>query len=318
MNAPDPISTGLSERRFLIIDGALATELERRGADLRDPLWSAKVLLEQPELIRRVHLDYLIAGADIVITSSYQAHWAGFERRGIPVHRVPGLLRQTVELAQQAREEFLADRATSEQPRGKPLIAASVGPYGAALADGSEYRGGYGLSDTELAAFHRPRIEALLSAAPDLLACETLPSLREALVLARLLGEFPGSGAWISFSCRDGALTCEGQDIAECARALNDFPQVLAVGVNCTAPEHVPALLERLRAHTAKPLLAYPNSGERYDAVSKRWLGAGRSSGSSHFATQARSWYAAGARLIGGCCRTTPDDIRCVREHLCA
>lgn len=322
MTVHDPVAAGLAGSPFLIIDGALATELESRGADLHDPLWSAKVLLEQPELIRRVHEDYFRAGADIVITASYQAHAAGFERRGIPAERVPGLLRQTVQLAQQARESFLAASGGEAGPashrRIRPLVAASVGPYGAALADGSEYRGHYALDDAQLAQFHRPRIEALVSAQPDLLACETLPSLREALVLARLLRELPGVGAWISFACRDGMHTCEGQDLADCARVLDGFAQVLAIGVNCTAPAHVPSLLKRLRLGTHKPLLAYPNSGERYDAVSKRWQPDTAAGVSGGFAAQAVTWYDAGARLIGGCCRTTPDDIRAVRQRLSA
>lgn len=311
MIVPDPIARGLSASPCLIIDGALATELERRGADLRDPLWSARVLLEQPELIRAVHRDYFLAGADIAITASYQANQAGFERRGIAASRVPELMRLSVELAQQARAQFLAEQPAA--PACPPLVAASIGPYGAALADGSEYRGGYALSDEQLADFHRPRIAALLAASPDLLACETIPSLREAQVLARLLQEFPGIGAWMSFSCRDGVHTCEGQDVADCAQALDAFPGILAVGVNCTAPGHVSSLLARMRARTRRPLLAYPNSGEQYDARDKRWHG---SCAPGDFAARALTWAQAGASLIGGCCRTTPEDIRAVRQSL--
>ncbi len=314
MAIQNPIAQALSQRPYLVLDGALATELERRGADLNDPLWSAKVLLEQPELIRQVHFDYFAAGADVATTASYQAHAAGFARRGIAAGQVPQLLAQAVQLARAAREDYLR---TAPAAARRPLVAASVGPYGAALADGSEYRGDYALDDQELAAFHRPRLAALLAAGPDLLACETLPSLREALVLARLLSEFPGSCAWISFSCQDGSRTCEGQDVAECARALDAFAQVAAIGINCTAPAHVPSLLQRLRAHSAKPLLAYPNSGERYDAGAKRWH-AQAGDHPTEFAAQACTWHAAGARLIGGCCRTTPADIRAIREQLAA
>ena len=295
----------------MVLDGALATELERRGADLRDSLWSARLLLEQPALIRAVHYDYFVAGADVATTASYQATYAAFAAHGINAERVPSLLRESVTLAQSARDEFL--RHAGPDTDARPLVAASIGPYGAALADGSEYRGHYGLTDEELAEFHRPRMTALLSAGPDLLACETIPSLREALVLARLLTELPDCCAWISFSCRDATHTCEGQDVAHCARALDAMPQVAAIGVNCTAPQFVPSLLRRMRAHTDKPLVAYPNSGERYDAASKRWHG--RRVG-TRFASQARNWYAAGARLIGGCCRTTPADIRALRESL--
>ncbi|HEV7985867.1 MAG TPA: homocysteine S-methyltransferase, partial [Steroidobacteraceae bacterium] len=294
----NPIADFLGERACMILDGALATELERHGADLNDPLWSAKVLLEQPELIRAVHYDYFMAGADVATTASYQANFAAFAQRGIAAERVPQLLRESVALALAARDDFLSGSA----PRLRPLVAASVGPYGAALADGSEYRGHYSLTDADLAQFHRPRLIALASAGPDLLAFETLPSLREALVLAHLLTEFPEYCAWVSFSCQDGTRTCEGQDIADCARTLNGFAQVAAIGVNCTSPEYVPSLLQSMRAHTDKPLLAYPNSGERYDSAAKRWHGHG--TGRS-FASHARAWFDAGARLIGGCCRTT-------------
>jgi homocysteine S-methyltransferase len=296
----------------MILDGALGTELERRGADLKDPLWSARVLHEQPELIRAVHYEYFVAGADVATTASYQAHFAAFAARGIAAERVPELLRESVWLAQAARDEYLRNRAP-DSARPRPLIAASVGPYGAALADGSEYRGHYLLNDAELAEFHRPRMLALLSAGPDLLACETIPSLREAQVLARLVAEVPDSWAWISFSCRDGTHTCEGQDLADCARALDVVPQIAAIGVNCSSPAYVPSLLQRMRAHTDKPLLAYPNLGERYDASTRGWHGHGIE---ANFAAHARSWYEAGARLIGGCCGTTPADIDAIRERL--
>jgi len=271
-----------------------------------------------------VHGEYFQAGADVAITASYQASYEGFARRGLSSADATSLLQQTVRLAAAAREDYLASLpAEASAADARPLIAASIGPYGAALADGSEYRGHYTLDDAALAKFHAPRLAALLAAGPDLLACETIPSLREALVLARLLAQYPTACAWISFACRDGTHTCEGQDLAECARALDDFGEIAAIGVNCTAPEHVPSLLRRLRAHTDRPLLAYPNSGERYDAATKRWSGSTRTDTRMHtgatapgFAAQAREWYAAGARLIGGCCRTTPGHIRAIRETL--
>jgi homocysteine S-methyltransferase len=177
------------------------------------------------------------------------------------------------------------------------------------LADGSEYRGRYGISDQSLTAFHRPRFEVLAQSGADLLACETIPCLREALVLAQLLAEFPALTAWISFSCRDGAHNCEGEEISACAAALQAHPQIAAVGVNCTHPEFVRDLLLRMRDRTDKPLLAYPNSGESYDRLTKRWTG---EACGTPFVQQAAAWYQAGARLIGGCCRITPDDIRAI------
>jgi homocysteine S-methyltransferase len=300
----------------MVLDGALATELERRGADLADPLWSAKCLIERPELIRAVHLDYYRAGADVATTATYQATFEAFARRDIGAPAAAQLMRGAVALATAARDEFWADEA-NRIGRLRPLVAASVGPYGAMLADGSEYRGHYALDDAALADFHRPRLRVLADAGADLLACETIPSLREARVLARLLQESDVC-AWISFSCQDGTLTCEGDDIAACAAALQAYPRIAAIGVNCTAPRYVTSLLRRMQGATDKPLAAYPNSGESYDASSKHWSGAGAA---PKFGELARLWQGAGARLIGGCCRTGPDDIselkRCVAHQAC-
>jgi homocysteine S-methyltransferase len=257
-----------------------------------------------------VHRDYFEAGADVATSASYQASFEGFARRGIGTARAAELLRLTVTLAIEARDEYLR---TADPPRARPLIAASVGPYGAALADGSEYRGGYAISDEALADFHRPRLSVLANAGADLLACETVPSLREALVLARMLAEYPQTCAWISFSCRDGQHTSEGQPIEECVQALDAFSQIVSVGVNCTSPAHIVPLLRRMRHRTTKPLIVYPNSGETYDAAQRRWRG---SADTSALDAQALAWHAEGARLIGGCCRTTPSDIRAIRSRL--
>ncbi len=294
----------------MVLDGALATELEARGADLKDPLWSAKLLIERPELIREVHLDYFRAGADVATTATYQATFEAFARRGIDHQGAERLMRDAVALAVEARSEFWAVEA-NRRGRLRPLVAASVGPYGAMLADGSEYRGHYDLDDAALAEFHRPRLRVLADSGAELLAAETIPCLREARVVAQLLTEFPGICAWISFSCMDGARNCEGEDIGACAAELNAYPQVAAVGVNCTPPQHIASLLRRMKSETNKPLVVYPNSGERYDASSKQWGGA---NGIVEFGTLARLWFAEGARLIGGCCRSGPTDIRGVSE----
>ena len=303
-----PLEALLAARPVVILDGALATELTRRGADLLDPLWSAKTLIEQPGLIRAVHLDYFKAGADVATTATYQATFEAFRRRGIDREAAAQLMRDAVRLAMEAREEFWAVPANREG-RLRPLVAASIGPYGAMLADGSEYRGHYARSDAQLREFHRPRFEVLAESGADLLAIETIPCLREALVLARLLEEFPSMSAWISFSCQDGSRNCEGEDIGACASALQPYSQIAAVGMNCTRPEFVESLLRRMRPHTGKPLLAYPNSGENYDAAAKVWRGNPQVRA---FADQARSWYDAGARILGGCCRTTPQEIEAI------
>lgn len=304
----NPIAAILRDYPTVILDGALATELERRGCDLRDPLWSAKVLLEAPELIRQVHADYFLAGADCATTASYQATFAGLARRGLAPTEAAALLQRSVGLACEARAAFWADPA-HRVGRPYPFVAASIGPYGAFLADGSEYRGDYGLSAAELIAFHRPRIAALLAGGAELLACETIPCLLEAQALVQLLAEFPTASAWISFSARDGAHTHHGERLTDCAAWLDHYSQVAAVGVNCTAPAFVPDLIRAMRSVTAKPIVVYPNSGERYDPASRSWQGR---SVDVRFAADARDWYAAGARLIGGCCRTTPAHIRAV------
>jgi homocysteine S-methyltransferase len=307
---PNPITEFLAQRPLLILDGALATELERHGADLRDPLWSAKLLIERPSLIRAVHLEYFQAGADLATTASYQASFEGFAKRGIDAANAAQLMRNSVALAVTARDECWAD-ASIRRYRLRPLVAASIGPYGAMLGDGSEYRGDYALDEAALMNFHRPRLQVLAESGADLLACETIPCLREAVALARLLEEIPRLTAWISFSCRDGTRTSAGERVADCVARLNGFAQVAAVGVNCTRPEYVVPLLTEMRRHTGKPLLAYPNSGERYDAQTKQWWdGTG---GTACLAAEAQAWVNAGARLIGGCCRTTPADIRALK-----
>jgi homocysteine S-methyltransferase len=308
---PDNVVTQwLAAQPRMVLDGALATELESRGADLNDPLWSARVLLEQPELIRQVHLDYFRAGADVATTASYQASFEGFARRGLDRERAEQMMRRAVTLALEARDTFWREHEQAGQPgsRRRPLVAASIGPYGAMLADGSEYRGGYTLDETALMDFHRPRLQVLAAAGADLLACETLPCLAEARALARLLQERPGTCGWISFSCRDGAHNSQGENFADCVAALEGFDAIAAIGINCTAPQHVAALVAAARTRTAKPIVAYPNAGETYDAVAKRWHAA-HGPAQAPFAEQAMAWAGAGAQLIGGCCRTTPAEI---------
>jgi homocysteine S-methyltransferase len=197
--------------------------------------------------------------------------------------------------------------------RKRPLVAASVGPYGAYLADGSEYRGDYGLSVAELMDFHRERMAVLASSGADLLACETIPCQVEGEALAALLAEFPAARAWLSFSCRGDEEVADGGRFAECAALANRSNQIVAVGVNCTAPRYVESLLQIASGVTAKPLLCYPNSGEAWDPLRHYWIG---DTGVTDFREPAQRWRAAGASLIGGCCRTTPEDIREIRIAL--
>jgi homocysteine S-methyltransferase len=313
----NPIQSFIEQNGVVVLDGALATELERRGADLRDPLWSARVLLEAPALIRQVHYDYFVAGADVATTASYQATFMGFARRALNAAQAADLMRLSVQLACEAREEYIRiancelrvatpDDFATRNSHLRPLVAASIGPYGAFLADGSEYRGDYGLSVEELMDFHRPRMAVLAASGADLLACETIPCLAEGEALVRLLAEFPKMPAWLSFSCCDEAHVCHGERFVDAVALANRSEQIVAVGLNCTPPRFVEPLLRLAAGVTNRPLLAYPNSGERWDAASHCWV---EGSGVTAFGEPARRWYAAGARLIGGCCRTTPEDI---------
>lgn len=301
LHAPDTV---------IILDGALATELARRGADIDDPLWSAKVLLENPALIQQVHYDYFVAGADVAITASYQATFEGFARRGYSHAQAVELMQRSVRLAQAARDDFW-----TQAPPGRryPLVAASVGCYGAFLADGSEYRGDYGLSRSELINFHRERMATLLDSGPDLLACETIPCQIEAEALVELLAEFPDSRAWLSFSCCDEMHVCHGEPFAECVKIAHASPQAVAVGINCTAPQHIAPLLKSAAGITDKPLVVYPNRGEQWDIHNYCWTDG---TGVTDFSAMVQTWHRHGARFIGGCCRTTPHDIRQMAQAL--
>jgi len=317
----NPLQPLLDQAGVIILDGALATELERRGADLNDPLWSAKLLMAAPDLIRQVHYDYFVAGANVATTASYQATFAGFARRGLDETQAANLMRLSVQLALEARTAYLRDAGdeTRSSPLAPspsplpPLVAASVGPYGAFLADGSEYRGDYGLTVEQLMDFHRPRMQVLANSGADLLACETIPCRAEAEALIRLLAEFPQTAAWLSFSCCDEAHVCRGERFADCVALANASAQIVAVGLNCTPPRFAEALLRAGAAVTTKPLVVYPNSGESWDAANHCWL---PGAGVTDFAEPTRFWYNAGARLIGGCCRTTPADIRTIAQAL--
>lgn len=300
-----PLAPFLQGDGVLILDGALATELERRGADLRDPLWSAKMLVDDPALIRQIHHDYYLAGADVVTSASYQATFEGFARRGLGHDEAARLMNLSVELAMAARDAFWEEPA-HRIGRQTPLVAASVGPYGAYLTGGAEYTGDYGLTLQELIDFHGPRLELLARSGADLLACETVPSLLEIEALVSLLRELPDVHAWLSCSCKDGEHLCHGEPLRDVVHIANMCEQVVAVGVNCTAPQWVESLLLSVRSIAKKPLLVYPNRGEGWDAVAHCWIGG---SGVTEFGEMARRWYGAGARLIGGCCRTTPADI---------
>jgi homocysteine S-methyltransferase len=289
----------------LILDGGLATELERRGFDVSGTLWSAGVLLEAPEAIEQLHVDYFAAGAACVISASYQASYEGYGEAGIPEDDTTALLTQSVALAQRAR-----DRAGPGATQR--YVAASVGPFGATRHDGSEYHGDYGLSVDELIRFHERRFAVLAGSGADVLACETIPSLDEVWALMHLLGDHPASEAWVSCTSPDGLRTAHGEALRDVAKCLDDIPSVVAVGVNCLPPDHVLTAIGELRRGTAKPIVVYPNSGEHWDAVARSWTG----NPGTWVVELADKWYAAGARVIGGCCRIGPGTIEALARRL--
>lgn len=276
----------------VVLDGGLSNQLEAQGCDLSDALWSARLLADDPGQIEAAHAAYVRAGAQVLITSSYQANFEGFARRGVAREEAAGLLARSVELA----------RGAGAAAEGEVWVAASVGPYGAMLADGSEYRGRYGLSVRELERFHRPRIEALAAAGPDVLALETVPDMDEAQAL---LGAVEGCGVpvWLSYSIT-GERTRAGQELAQAFALAAGRDDVIAVGVNCCEPADADAAVELAVAVTGKPVVVYPNSGERWDAAERGWRGR-----TTYDPARVRDWLAAGARLVGGCCRVGPREI---------
>ncbi len=296
-----------------ILDGGLGTELERAGHDLTDALWSARLLLDNPAAIATVHRAYFDAGADIVSTATYQASVPGFAARGLSAAETNALFVRAVEIARGAEQAHHAERATAGLPPRTTQVAGSLGPYGATLADGSEFHGNYGLSEDDLFDFHRERIAAMWAAGPDVLACETTPSLLEARAIVRALRLVPDARAWISFQCRDEAHTAFGDPIADVARLLDLEPQVVAIGTNCVPPERVAPLARAIRAETAKPIVAYPNSGERWNAVTRGWDGAADGRRLVDWASINAD---AGVTWMGGCCRTTPADIAALATHV--
>uniref|UniRef100_A0ACD5WJP3 Uncharacterized protein n=1 Tax=Avena sativa TaxID=4498 RepID=A0ACD5WJP3_AVESA len=315
----------------LVVDGAMGTELEAHGADLQDELWSARCLVSAPHLIRKVHLDYLEAGANIITTASYQATLQGFQSRSLSREQSEALLRRSVEIAQEARAIFLEGRSkgpysareneTRSTERRRPvLVAASVGSYGAYLADGSEYTGDYGRSVTKewLKKFHRRRLQVLAEAGPDLIAFETIPNKLEAQAYCELLEEndirIP---AWFSFTSKDGATAASGDPITDCAAVADSCRRVAAVGVNCTAPRLIHGLILSITKVTSKPVVVYPNTGETYVAETKEWVDStgGRAS-ATDFVSCVGKWRQAGPALVGGCCRTSPATVRAIARAL--
>ncbi len=286
---------------MVVLDGGLATELEARGYDLSDRLWSARLLVTDPDAIEDLHLSYFRAGATVATTASYQATVPGFEAAGYDRAAALEAIRTSVALARRARDRYRHEVGDTVAL----YVAGSVGPYGAMLADGSEYRGDYDPGSATLRDVHAPRIDTLLDAGADFLAFETIPTIREAEVLVDLLVA-SGASAWLSFQCRDGRSTAAGEPAVEAFGIAGSAPGVLAIGVNCGPPRHVPALLALAAGVADRPLIAYPNGGDTWDATARRWIPA---DGDAYDPGAVASWTGLGATWLGGCCGTGPADM---------
>jgi S-methylmethionine-dependent homocysteine/selenocysteine methylase len=282
---------GLLRQPFTVLDGGLSTALDLLGHRPSGPLWTATLLAEHPDVVTRAHALAVQAGAEVVISASYQASEAGFVAAGLSAAEARLVLASTTDVARRS---------------GAALVAASVGPFGAVLADGSEYHGRYTASWAEVRAFHRARLQVLAGSGPDVFAVETMPARVEAEIVVEELASVTALPAWVTFTCRDEATTCAGDPMAEAVAAV-DHPQVVAVGVNCTAPRHVTSLLRAAAsAASGRPLVAYPNHGGRWDAAAGCWVGPGAG---DVLAEAVSEWVALGARLVGGCCGVGPDEI---------
>ncbi|MBU0923330.1 homocysteine S-methyltransferase [bacterium] len=303
----------LQKQKVFILDGALGTQIQRNGHDVNDSLWSAKFLNEDTSVIKEVHKQYLEAGADCIITSSYQASIEGFLKKGFSQEKAIELIKLSINIAKEARDEFW-EAFENKQSRVKPLVAASIGPYGAYLADGSEYTGDYKISDEELKSFHKKRLEIILETNPDILACETIPSFKEAKIICDLLKYYPNTSSWITFSAKDENYTNAGDDIKVCMTYFNKHEHISALGINCTAPQYIPMLIENIKSVSSKPIIAYPNGGSKYNPITKVWEKGELSP--PEYAKLSHLWYTKGAKIIGGCCETTPNEIECIRKTL--
>lgn len=296
----NPQWLGLFGEGPVVLDGGLSTQLEAHGHRLLDPLWTGRVLLEDPAAITRAHADFVESGADVVITASYQVSRRGFEAAGLTARGADAALVSSVEAARRATE------GTSTR------VAASVGPYGAILHDGSEYRGRYGLTHDELVDFHGERLAVLAGGGADLLAVETIPDVDEARALVEVLADHAGIPAWMSFSAADDAHTCAGQQIEEAVAVASAAPSVMAVGINCTDPRHVAPLVMRMRSVTDLPIVVYPNAGGAWNPEDGSWDDSIR----GPFAPAlVEVWQQAGAVGIGGCCGTDADVIRALVDQ---
>eukprot|EP00298_Acanthocystis_sp_HF-20_P008512 c17720_g1_i1.p1 GENE.c17720_g1_i1~~c17720_g1_i1.p1 ORF type:complete len:334 (-),score=118.56 c17720_g1_i1:39-1040(-) len=324
----DCLSILINQQGFCVIDGGLATLLELHGHNLKDELWSAKLLYENPQAIKNAHLEYLDSGADVIISSSYQASLKGFFKKGFSEDQSKTLLGLSAELILEARNEWWTKNQSKDPntQRIRPLVAISMGAFGASLADGSEFRGDYSATEEELVEYHSEKIELILNklknndTKPDLWAFETIPCLKELQAITKVLLKFPTLKAWISFSCKDGKSTCSGDSFEKCVEFACKIDQIVAVGVNCTSPEYISELADiglPFCKNENKNFIAYPNSGEKWDAEEKKWIHSENPQEDiDTFARNTELWYEKGVKAIGGCCQTNTTHINSIRTVL--
>ena len=305
----------LAQKQILVLHGPLGTELEAMGYDVSGKLWSAKYLLEKPDVIQELHEIYLNNGSNILTTSTYQATIPGLEAAGLNPEQAADIIRLTVQLAHQARDNYWQNLSDEQKTQTiYPLISGDVGPYAAYLADGSEYNGQYGkVSLQELKDFHRPRIQLFLEQEVDMLALETIPNRLEVQALTELLSEeFPQVESYMSFTAQEVGKISDGTALKDVIALVEACPQILAVGFNCTQPQLYDDLLQETRTLTTKPLVTYPNSGETYDGVTQTWHHSREGKGS--LVEQSLHWIHLGAQIVGGCCRTRPAEIAALAQ----
>ena len=304
-----PLSPWLEQGSPLLLDGGLGTELERHGHTQLGKLWSSALVRTNPAAIREVHREYLHAGAACITSATFQASLPTLRSAGLHQAEAEDLLRDAVALASRERDRFF-----HHHPQAlRPLVAASIGPFGASLCNGAEYTGDYRLTQRELRAFHADRWTVLCDSEADLIAFETIPSMDEARALLSLLATQPKRSAWISFTCRDTRHLTDGTPLKEVIEATNDAANLCAVGVNCIAPRNASRITENLAAISNKPIIVYPNASNDWDLTSRT---AHDETSPEDFARAATQWLKAGAYVIGGCCRTTPAHIAAIRAAL--
>lgn len=303
----------LKTQNTIILDGALGTLMQEKGYNVSDSLWSARFLDENPNVIANIHKEYLQSGADCIITSSYQASIEGFLEKGFKKEKAIELIKLSIKIAIQTRDDFW-DSLEDKRNRIKPLVAASIGPYGAYLANGAEYTGVYGISDAKLKEFHKKRLELIVEEKPDIIACETLPSFKEAQILCEHLKKYKNIESWICFSAKDDLSTNAGDNIIEAAKFLDTQEHISAIGINCTHPKYIASLIKKFKDNSSKPIVVYPNGGSKYNPITKKWEKAQITA--NEYVKMSQLWRASGATIIGGCCETGLEEIEALSKYL--